>query len=154
MAEPDRWRGFWVGGPTGYLRMVASRFLVSSDMPVRRYAVAVHVFDGAYQGSMHEHRWPIAVYPFGEGAPRGTVLYEMPWESQESTGWVTVKSHQPYALESPSTRHAVWPVRPHMSVVLTDVTDEPTLPNGLPSSGVDGHVVREALRRAVVAYMG
>ena len=87
-----------------------------------------------YAGTMHDHRWPLAVLPFGitdSNAP----LYEMPWQRCDGErtiagGTLLVREQTGWAIEDcRAVRHAVRSLRPHLSLNLTDVTDPPTRGN-------------------------
>lgn len=123
--EPD--------GDAEYFRVVCNDELVA---PGRTLLVAIHLFEvSGYAGTMHNHRWPIAVFPFAvEGRPRDP-LYEMPWERREAGqmvahGNLTVSDGVPWAIEDcAAVHHAVRSRRPHASITVTDVSLPPIRDN-------------------------
>jgi hypothetical protein len=100
--------------------------------------VGVHSFPSAGPGgSLHNHRYPLAVYALDAAGVSGAALYEMPWEHRRPgratvSGQLQVASGQGYALE-PCLEifHAVRSLRPHVSITLADITSPPARPNRL-----------------------
>lgn len=127
--------------------------MVASKPDHREYAVGIHLFERPARTELHDHRWPFAVYPFGEHVAKGTPLYDMPWEDGPDSGTVTIRSHQPYAIRRSSIRHAVHSVRPHLSIVMTDVTApparEPRLPAVIPLPRDEITLLLLRIRRAL-----
>jgi hypothetical protein len=146
------WRGFRVEGSGGTSdRLVCVDHLVTTPPEPREYLVSLHIFDGTDQGELHDHRWPLAVYPVGEGVPPGEPLYDMPWLDGDRSGTTIVRSGQPYAIERVSVQHAVRGLRPHISIVLADVTSPPSRENRLAVRPLDEAELRGALARARAA---
>ena len=151
--DASAWRAIDVADQ--YIRIETADSMVVSEPERREYSVALHVFPKPVQGDLHDHRWPIAVYPFAPGVPDGTPLYEMPWELGQQSGVVNVCSRYPYALEECAIRHAVRGLRPHMSLTVADITDPAKRPNRLVIEKLSANVtevvlayVREAFRRS------
>jgi hypothetical protein len=150
--DPDSWRGVDLGDQ--YIRIEAVDSLVAAGPPRREYSVAVHLFPKPVQGDLHDHRWPLAVYPFAAGMPDGTPLYEMPWEHGPKSGVMTVFSRCPYAIEECAVRHAVRGLLPHMSLTVADITEPPTRPNRLVVMPLSAHVTDVLLAYARDAFRG
>ena len=150
LAEREPWDGIRVIEPESgeaYLRVVCRDLLVTGT-PERDYRLAVHEFGGTpFTGRMHDHRWPLAVLALGAGAEP---LYEMPWERVGTTerGVCVVRPGDAYAIDDcTGVRHAVHSKRPHLSIVLTDVTDPARRENRLrtePMTEADARRVLDA----------
>jgi hypothetical protein len=139
LADRDAWRCAQVWsdeGDASYLRLVCVDHLRAERAPNSEYMVGVHLFDiSPARGALHDHRYPMAVYPVGQSREHG-MLYEMPWESHECDrvvrGCVEVRAREPYAMERASgLYHAVHSLRPHASISLADVTGPPARENRL-----------------------
>jgi hypothetical protein len=94
------------------------------------YAVAAHLFeDVGHETDLHDHRYPLAVFPFAVDGNGTDPLYEMQWV-EVSTGakqTVVVRSGESWAVAQPTqVKHTVKSLRPHASIVLADVTNPPT----------------------------
>jgi hypothetical protein len=146
LGDPEGWQGARVGDV--YARLETLDSLVSTERDSREYAVGLHEFAQPRSGELHDHRWPFAVYPFGDGLPDEAPLYEMPWEDRQQHGTMTVWPHRPYAIEKCSVRHAVHGLRPHMSLTLTDITIPPARPNRLNLTPLPPDAVAQILARA------
>ena len=163
--DPELWRGWLVGSPAsgGAYERLNTRALLqcaSVDDP-RRYLVSVHAFE-AHWGAMHDHRYPLAVFPMAVLGERGVVLYEMPWERRLwrwplRSGVVSVRSGEGYAIPAASGLfHAVRSVQPHLSVVLSDESAGPARANRLPTHPLDAdrvHVLRRQVGSALRAVI-
>ena len=144
--DPAWWSGLDVGDGL-YQRLENVDYLVSSGPDPHKFSVGVHVFDQPGDGQMHDHRWPFAVFPFGENSAEGDPLYDMPWKYRWKSGTVIVRSRHPYAIERTEVRHAVHPLRPHMSIVLTDITEPAARPNRLSVNPLTLETVENVLTR-------
>ncbi len=134
----DAWEGLQVAEPGrthGYRRLVCREAL---EWQGRVLIVGVHHFQERGRGRMHDHRWPLAVWPFAIGSEdRGAPLYEMPWESWRdeslvARGSMKVRHGDAWAIEQHrEVRHAVWSLREHGSINVTDVTQPSARENRL-----------------------
>jgi hypothetical protein len=143
------------GEPTTYTRLVCRQAL---EWRQRVLMVGIHHFPGSGQGRMHDHRWPLAVWPFALDADNDQLpLYEMPWEHWRDQGKVaqgalSVHHGQAWAIESPrEVRHAVHSHRPHGSINVTDVTNPPTRDNRLQVERLD-ETATESRRRMLLPW--
>ena len=141
-----------------YLRLQCHDRLRSSSSGVG-YLVGVHAFDRAdTQTAWHDHRSPIAVFPYCPSGTVGSLLYHMPWEHRRDgavvrSGILDVRSGAPYAIETPRTVfHAVHGVAPHLSVVLADTSMSATRAERMATAAADeaqSHRVRTAAAHAL-----
>jgi hypothetical protein len=126
----------------------------------RVFAVAVHLFETiGGETRLHDHRYPLAVFPFAAVHAGDGPLYEMQWIEQTSSQRSVVPVHngQLWAVAEPSRiQHTVRSLRPHASVVLSDVTAAATRParlltTALPPAEITRvrELVRGALARAL-----
>jgi len=135
LADESVWRGIRVLEPDSrheYTRVVCNDELVAGQSSL---LVAVHLFEmDGYAGTLHDHRWPLAVLPFGVAAGAET-LYEMPWERRDAeqtvaSGLLLIHEQQGWAIEDfRNVRHAVRSLRPHLSLSVTDITQPPNRDN-------------------------
>lgn len=156
LAEPAAWEGWLVREPdadAAYVRLVCVDALVTAQ---HRLLVGVHLFEQAgFRGRLHDHRWPLAVWPFALGdGPVPAVLYEMPWERHAAgevvaAGRLLVAPGQAWAIEDHvAVRHAVHSLHPHGSLNLTDVRTAPSRDNRMVVTPMDATAVEAARRRA------
>lgn len=110
--------------------------------------------DVGAETAFHDHRYPLAVFPFGDvGTATSDVLYEMPWQRRVPTEGSTVcdvlvvRDSAPWAiLDHQHVWHAVHSKPVHFSVLLSDATDPPTRPDRLVSRALSVADTREAQR--------
>lgn len=150
----DAWEGLSVEEPGrthGYQRLVCREALEWQD---RVLVVGVHHFRGQGRGRMHDHRWPLAAWPFTIGSEdRRAPLYDMPWESVRegaivASGLLTVRHGEAWAIEEhTAVRHAVWSHREHGSINVTDMTHPPTRENRLEVARLDEDATDRIRRR-------
>ena len=132
LAEPSAWRGIVVREPA---RAVSYRRAVCRDelaSPTQVFRVSLHDFeDATYEGELHDHRWPIAVMPLDPSGECDVPLYEMPWQINDgASGTLLVRSRQPWAIDRCSeVLHAVRSLRPHLSIVMSEITAPATREN-------------------------
>ncbi|HEY5933258.1 MAG TPA: hypothetical protein VIU61_01410 [Kofleriaceae bacterium] len=132
LTEPSAWRGIVVREPA---RAVAYRRAVCRDelaTATRTFRVSLHDFeDASYEGELHDHRWPIAVMPLDPAGERDVPLYEMPWQIKGgASGTLLVRSGEPWAIDRCSdVLHAVRSLRPHLSIVMSEITAPATREN-------------------------
>ena len=161
--EAEAWRGLLIRDTrvdTAYVRLVCRDLLVSREAPPRQYLIGAHCFDKApSKGQLHNHRFPLAVLPFGEGACGDETLYEMPWEARVDgqcvdRGLMRVRSGRPYAMEPClALYHAVHSLRPHMSISLADVTEDPARPDRLDRADLPAQSTERFRRRLLAALI-
>lgn len=160
LREPGQWRGVQLTSPdTGisYVRLVCKERLVSEGHEPRQYAVGAHLFSRIGEpGHLHNHRFPLAVFPFG--ASGRDDLYSMSWESRRGSvvvdrGSMMVRAGHAYAIEDcASLFHSVRTLRPHMSINLADVTDPPARQNRLLLAGLDEPETESARQRVAACF--
>ncbi len=97
----------------------------------RVYSVAANLFEAVGRETvLHDHRFPLAVFPFALDADLEAPLYAMQWLDERQGGVASVRTVLPgatWAVSAPSkVRHTVRSLRPHASIVIADVTDAPT----------------------------
>lgn len=134
LREPSAWRGIHVSEPDASDRY--DRIVCNDELVLRNelhYSVGVHAFAAGFCGRMHNHRWPLAVFPLGGPG----VLYEMPWELRDGDrvvrrGQLDVRAGEPWAIESyVEVHHAVVSRAAYFSIVLSDVTKPASRDNRL-----------------------
>lgn len=132
LAEPVAWRGILVREPgraVSYRRAVCRDELATTSQTFR---VSLHDFaEGGYEGELHDHRWPIAVLPLDPAGVLHVPLYEMPWQVRGgSRGTLIVRSGEPWAIDRcGDVLHAVKSLRPHLSIVMSEITAPATREN-------------------------
>ena len=88
--------------------------------------------------ALHDHRFPLAVFPFAVDADIDAALYEMQWldrDRGDEPVVVTVSHGACWGVARPQrVLHTVKTLRPHASIVLADVTEAPTRPDRLVST--------------------
>lgn len=124
----------------------------------RRYSVAANLFRSiGRETAPHDHRYPLAVFPFAIDDDLTSALYEMQWAEGGGSSVVTVFPAATWAVAEPSrVRHTVKSLRPHASIVIADVTEAPTRPQRLESQRMAAAevtrvrtIVRDSLARAI-----
>jgi hypothetical protein len=132
LAEPAAWAGILVREPerpVAYRRVVCRDDLATSRQTFR---VALHDFeDASYDGELHDHRWPIAVLPLDLAGVVRVPLYEMPYQVRGgASGTLIVRSGEPWAIDRcREVLHAVRSMRPHVSIVMSEITAPATREN-------------------------
>ncbi len=130
------WRGLRVSEPDD-ADVVRSRLShpakIEDERSNRLYALSAHLFDrDGVETKPHDHRYPLAVFPFALDDDDASPLYEMMWRNS-TTGHeqrVHVGPGDMWAIAKPTEiRHTVKSLRPHGSVLIADVTDPPTRPD-------------------------
>lgn len=125
LKDTSAWQGIRVYEPglaASYVRVFCADELVTARQV---YRVAVHLFEQLhYDGRMHDHRWPLAVLPMDLDGERGATVYEMEWQVRSgASGMIRVRDREPWAIElHTQVLHRVRTLRPHLSIVLVDVT--------------------------------
>lgn len=156
------WRGWFVGDDAvGYSRLVCRDELVGAGGRPR-VVVAGHEFAGRGCGELHDHRFPLAVLPLAATAGDGA-LYHMPWQRRGPDGAIGERGEHPvwpgvaYAIEDcRAVWHAVQSQRPHLSVVLSDVSGPPAREDRLVSRPLADDAcatLRQRLRVAAAAQL-
>ena len=158
LGESSAWLGLRRVGPTGftYLRLASTSELHVGRSAVTRLHVGLHSFEPqSALNQQHDHRFPIAVYPFSvDSDPRPLGQMVIREGSVERRLWL--RSGQPYSLPAAGVTHAVTPHRPFSSVVLTSVSQGATRASrmeGTPLPEDQADTLRERMRAALASHL-
>jgi hypothetical protein len=98
-------------------------------MPPGRACSSPNLFEVVgHETALHDHRYPLAVFAFAADDDATTPLYEMTWVAGGAAPRrVSVAPGTLWAVARPATvQHTVKSLRPHASMVITDVSAAPT----------------------------
>jgi hypothetical protein len=125
----------------------------------RTWAVSAHLFEVVgHETALHDHRYPLAVFAFAVDDDATSPLYEMTWVAGSATQRrVSVAPGTLWAVAHPATvQHTVKSLRPHASIVITDVSAAPTRAQRLSTTPMEPEaitrvrrLVRDGLARAL-----
>lgn len=173
----EAWNGFSVVEPDAP-DVVRARLVhiarLRVDATKREYNVSAHLFEriGATTAP-HDHRYPMAVYPFAAPANAAAAstsaqadepLYAMTWidarggegTREDARNEVLVRAGDVWAIADPRrVRHTVRTLAPHASIILADVTDAPTREDRMITAPLPPEEitrVRERVRTALTAH--
>lgn len=152
------WNGFVIAEPdaphVSRARLVhVARLRVKATK--REYNVSAHLFESfGVETAPHDHRYPLAVFPFAIDARAGGPLYEMQWINTrtQATSRVVVNAGDVWAIAEPlSVRHTVRTLSPHASIILSDVTEPATRDDRMTTSTLPPQEITRVRERVLAA---